>query len=420
MEKRWLCPKDLLVRWQAKPFEVVDAIKKGLPLYDVMTGECYNDAETPGKICLKLQQILPQQNSAWEHDLFNSDPWETVEVGFKLSEVEVYEKKHGVSLTTENYAITEELSDLDQNIQAWANKARHNGHIDILKLCHILAFDQKSSAALPALWQAYEIEKGLYPLKTDSFNERVGAWFKLMSLWTTGYNGIRYDDDITCIKTGCCEGGSYVDDPTNKGNRVNLQTLKDYFTDTLLVQTPLPQILFPDLLEPLKPLEPCGVEGNNDKKGSSIKTPPGTKWRDIRIYLVHEGLIKITYPKGETTTTRDGLGLGGNKKKAWKEFEEFAASKGYYGFGPGVIRRNLKDKKYRVNKILKELFPNVEGDPIVFHKRKYDEDRKMWFEEKYESELIIKKIDTEFVETHSNEDAIAQEFRDYENSESMW
>jgi len=92
VEKRWLSPEDLLVRWQAKPFEVVDAIKKGLPLYNVMTGECYNDTETLGKICLKLQQILPQQNSAWEYDLFNSDPWEAVEVGFKLSEVVAYEK----------------------------------------------------------------------------------------------------------------------------------------------------------------------------------------------------------------------------------------------------------------------------------------------------------------------------------------
>jgi hypothetical protein len=133
-----------------------------------------------------------------------------------------------------------------ETIQKWAKTARHNGHIDILKLCHILAFDQESSTALPALWQAYEIEKSPYPMKTAIFTERVGAWFKLMNLWTTGYNGIRYNNDITCIKTGFCEGGNYVDDPANKGNRVNLQTLKDYFTDTLLTPPLLPQILFPD------------------------------------------------------------------------------------------------------------------------------------------------------------------------------
>jgi len=591
VEKRWLSPEDLLVRWQAKPFEVVDAIKRGLPLYDVMTGECYNDAETPGKICLKLQQIVPQQNSAWEYDLFNSDPWEAVEVGFKLSEVVAYEKKYGTHLTAKNIVIAEELEantsinpeeyfpelnihilkmqaerwvkkfsgapikrillynfsskyegtiiarnglpphpaiyaivfDLDdidrttnmsaeerlqydltgvreerlqesyerllaatkpnkriadneqyhdlmtrdfekiyknppkpgyreqwqsyckfkntrlsaniridepyivlwqqdwgQKVQEWADEARKKKLIDILKLCHVLAYDDGSSAKLPALWRKYHMDKrGPSIPETETFEKKVVAWVMLMQCLTTGFDGAPDQGEVPYLKT--CkkdrDKGVYVEAPKNEGTHVNLQTLNDYFTDTLLIPTPLPQILFPDSLEPI---EPCGTAGNNERKYSPIKTPPGTKWQQIRIDLVHEGLIKITYPKGEITTTRDGLGLGGRKKKAWEEFEEFAVNKGYYDFPPGVKRRKLKDKKYRLNKILQELFPNVEGDPILYHKREYHQDHKQWFEEKYQSVFYITKIDTGFMERRSDEEEIAQEFRDHGNSGSMW
>ncbi|MFO7884119.1 MAG: hypothetical protein R6U68_04790 [Desulfobacteraceae bacterium] len=46
-----------------------------------------------------------------------------------------------------------------EKVQKWADRARKTEHINILQLCHILAYDDGSSATLPALWREYQMDE---------------------------------------------------------------------------------------------------------------------------------------------------------------------------------------------------------------------------------------------------------------------
>ena len=112
MLKRWLTSKDLIDRWQAEPFEILEAHKNGLPFYvksgKLVTYPLNSEDHKPEKLNSAQRRELEKYDEYLLDNIFLDyepffDPFdqamgEDVEVAkFKLTDVEAYEQKHEIS-----------------------------------------------------------------------------------------------------------------------------------------------------------------------------------------------------------------------------------------------------------------------------------------------------------------------------------
>jgi hypothetical protein len=108
-------------------------------------------------------------------------------------------------------------------------------------------------------------------------------------------------------------------------------------------------------------------------KQKIIPVPPKTQWHQIHFRIVNPNRIEITTPEGMKPYYPDDLGF---TPKIWEKFEQFAiavehtpgtldghAGKTHRSDVPEYISADRADMS-RLRKLLKTVFPGVEGDPI--------------------------------------------------------
>ena len=91
-----------------------------------------------------------------------------------------------------------------------------------------------------------------------------------------------------------------------------------------------------------------------------IPVPPDTKWHQLHFRVVSPNRVEITTPFGMEPFHPDDLGF---TPKIWELFERFAAE------GVEYIKQDKVDIS-RQRKLLKTVFPGVEGDPIPYERNK--------------------------------------------------
>jgi len=94
-----------------------------------------------------------------------------------------------------------------------------------------------------------------------------------------------------------------------------------------------------------------------------IQVPKGTTWLQIHLRYVNDERIEVDHPGGKMAPYKpESLGLKGNLIDDLCEFADESKELVYL----------TKNRKYRLNKLLKEIFPGIEGDPITFKRSKKD------------------------------------------------